>query len=231
MSEDKKTAPKLKKISDVANPGESAPSPNSKSVIISHHTTIQDPMVTAENQSSSTESASENPAANPHAAKIIIQPLADSELLKPKPEEPTEYSPELVPVEDKASNEDNPEQQPTSLVTEEVVASPTVTPKTEAATTTAITSDAKIGTKDVQTDAQVAAAEDAEAKRQAELAVMIANKKFYLPINTSDRQRTMEFIISGVILSILLGLIWIDIALDAGLIHLGGLKALTHFFN
>lgn len=231
MAEDKKTAPKLKKISDVANPGESAPSPNSKSVIISHHTTIQDPMVTAENQSSSTESAPENPAATPHAAKIIIQPLADSELLKPTPEEPIEVDAELVSAVDKAAIEDNPEQQPTNPVTEDVEASPTVTPKAEAATTTAITSDAKIGTKEVQTDAQVAAAEDAEAKRQAELAVMIANKKFYLPINTSDRQRTMEFIISGAILSILLGLIWVDIALDAGLIHLGGLKALTHFFN
>jgi hypothetical protein len=231
MAEDKKTAPKLKKISDVAHPGESAPSPNSKSVIISHHPTIQDPMVTPENQTSATESSPETPAATPRAAKIIIQPLADSELLKPKSEEVPEAPSEVVAAADEPPKADNLEQPTTTAVDEPAEQPSTHTPRAEAVAAAASSSDAKIGTKDIQTDSQVAAEEDAEAKRQAELAVMIANKKFYLPINTLDRQRTMEFIISGIILSILLGLIWVDIALDAGLIHLGGVKPLTHFFN
>jgi hypothetical protein len=101
----------------------------------------------------------------------------------------------------------------------------------EAPKTTTSSSDAKVGTKDIQTEADEASAEDAKAERQANLQKLVDNKTYYLPINTLETQRTKQFVAVGTLLSILLVLAWADIALDAGLVHIGTLKALTHFFN
>ena len=230
MAEAKKTAPtapKVKKIVDIAHPGTSAPATNSKSVIITHHPAMQDPMVTSD-----VEAAPESmPIAAP-AAKVVLKPLADSELLVPIPaavEEPAAEPTQAVDSEDVPHSAADA---PAPVTPDTTVPSPVMKPDKEVSPPIASgSSDAKLGTKEIQTESEAAAAEDAEAKRKAELAVMIENKKFYLPINSSESQRTKEFVASGIVLSILLGLIWIDIALDAGIIHLSGIKALTHFFN
>ncbi len=70
-----------------------------------------------------------------------------------------------------------------------------------------------------------------EAQRQAAIDKLTDSKKYYLPINAVEKRRSRRFVILGIILSLLLIVAWADIALDAGLIHLGGIKPLTHFFS
>jgi hypothetical protein len=62
-------------------------------------------------------------------------------------------------------------------------------------------------------------------------AALVASGEYFLPISTVEKRRSRNFVASGVILSVLLLVLWVDIALDAGIIDLGGLKPLTHFFS
>ncbi len=226
MADDNKTI-KAKKIVDVAHPGDSAPSPNSKSVIISHHPTMTDPMVVvppnagnaAQPVSMSVEPAS-SPASLGRATHAVLQPLASS----PQPTQdvtPQPVTPTVAPAVDEAiENEDD------ELDFEPAAAAGAVDTGSSKGGT-----DAVIGTKNIQSEADIATAEDVEAKRQDELQALVESKKYYLPINTIENQRSRQFIIGGVLLSLLLAAAWTDIALDAGLIHIAGVKALTHFFN
>ena len=60
---------------------------------------------------------------------------------------------------------------------------------------------------------------------------LVTEKRYFLPINTQEKRRTRHFIILGVVLILLLAAAWADIALDAGLIHLDGVRPLTHLFS
>ena len=146
-----------------------------------------------------------------HASHAIIQPLASS---------PTVVV-SAVPT-------------PPEVIT---TTEPDVTAKTatdsepEAPKTTTSGSDATLGTKDIQSEAEMASEEEAEAKRQAELQTLIDNRTYYLPINTLETRRTKQFVLVGMLLGLILIVAWADIALDAGLVHVGNLKAVTHFFN
>lgn len=76
------------------------------------------------------------------------------------------------------------------------------------------------------------AAEAAEhAKRDAAVQELIDSRKYELPINAVEKRKTKHFVVLGVLLAILLVLVWIDIAADAGLIHISGIKPVTHFFS
>lgn len=75
------------------------------------------------------------------------------------------------------------------------------------------------------------AEEDKELKkRRAEVNKLVESKKYSLPIKTVENRHNRRAVIIGVVVSILLILAWINIALDAGLISLGGVKAYTNFF-
>lgn len=229
MIEPKKISSAVK-IADVANPGASAPSPNSKSVIISHHPVMADPMVVPTSDAQSEESTSPAPA---RASRIVLKPLSSSELETP---EPAATSTEPEDTEDAHTNhavDETPEPSvPPAVVPvpiEDIKPGPVDV--VEEPQPSSMGTDATIGTKEIQSEAEIAIAGDAEAKRQAELAELIENKTYYLPIVTTESQRTKQFIAVGAVASIVLAVLWIDVALDAGLVHLGGIHALTHFFN
>jgi hypothetical protein len=78
---------------------------------------------------------------------------------------------------------------------------------------------------------QQAVDETTAAKHAADVQAMVSKQTYYLPINSVERQRTKHFVIGGLLLSLILVLIWLDIALDAGLIQLGDTKSVTHFFS
>jgi hypothetical protein len=229
MADEKKPTVKTKKIVDVARPGTTPPAENSKSVIITHHPTMRPPTDEADKSDESNQSA---PVVS-HSGHNVLQPLPTSpqpekpEEPQPAPEAAAEAAPEVEFETDTEADDEPPKPEPATLDDKPNLSDMAAKPPASASAGT----DAQIGIKQDQSEADLAAADDAEAKRQAELQVMIETKKFYLPINTAETQRTKEFIAAGILLSIVLGAFWIDIALDAGLVHLGGLKAITHFFN
>lgn len=74
-------------------------------------------------------------------------------------------------------------------------------------------------------------AEKKEAERQANLDKIAAAKTYYLPINQVVRRRSKRIAVLGAVLIVVLGLAWLDIALDAQLITIPGVEAPTHFFS
>lgn len=69
------------------------------------------------------------------------------------------------------------------------------------------------------------------AEHQANLDKVALAKTYYLPINQVERRRSKHIAAAGILLIILLGVAWGDVALDAGLVSIPGLKAPTHFFS
>lgn len=84
---------------------------------------------------------------------------------------------------------------------------------------------------DVAPDKEEQMLAQAKAKRRAELQELVLNKKYFLPINKTQKRKNKEVVIIGIIISIILIILWIDISLDAGIIHIFGLKPFTHFFS
>ncbi len=82
-----------------------------------------------------------------------------------------------------------------------------------------------------QTAEQEEVEADKQAKHDAEIQKLVEAKQYFLPINSVEQRRTKRFVVLGILLSLLLGLAWVDIALDASLIQVGSVKPITHFFS
>lgn len=83
--------------------------------------------------------------------------------------------------------------------------------------------------KDAKQQEEAEAAEKAERDRQVQ--GLITSRRYELPIKTVEDRQTRRFVLLGTGLAVILIVLWLDIALDAGLIHMGGLHAPTHFFS
>ena len=81
------------------------------------------------------------------------------------------------------------------------------------------------------TEKDLADEEDEDDEYAKNIQKLVTEKRYFLPINTQEKRRTKHFIILGVVLILLLAAVWADIALDAGLIHLDGVRPLTHLFS
>lgn len=73
--------------------------------------------------------------------------------------------------------------------------------------------------------------EEQKAARQAELEKVIESKQYFLPIRSAEARRGLRVALLLLLLVLVLALVWLDIALDAGIVHIGGLHSLTHLFN
>lgn len=95
--------------------------------------------------------------------------------------------------------------------------------------------DAKADAEAVEAKQAQAPVDDAAAKQAAErdaaLQKLADSKQYYLPIKTVEQRRSQKVVVLGTLLSIVLVLAWVNIALDAGLISLGNIEPLTHFFS
>lgn len=76
---------------------------------------------------------------------------------------------------------------------------------------------------------QQAEAEAKMAQHAAEIAQLIKEEKYVLPINVKEK-RKVRFIVIGGIVAILLAVVWLDVALDAGIISDSFNLPHTHFF-
>jgi hypothetical protein len=68
-------------------------------------------------------------------------------------------------------------------------------------------------------------------KSDAHIEKLIEDKTYFLPINSVEKRRARRFVVLGILLSLVLVVAWVDVALDAGLIKLGNVKPVTHFFS
>lgn len=228
-----------KPIKDVAPPGESAPSPNSKSVIISNRQVLKDPMVRAktvlpqEDKPSGDESKKK-----PDDDKLLTAPLLEAEGDgKPvvsnkagKPPAPSKPEAKLAEAK-KPEEQKEPEQPEQSEKPEEPKETPADNPDEESGEETVEKSVDDKSSSDKTRQAEVEAEAEEEAQRQAVLQKLTENKKYYLPINSVEKRKAKHFVILGLLMAVILAAAWADVALDAGLVHIDGVKAPTHFFS
>jgi hypothetical protein len=200
-----------KRVMDVTHPDESAPSGNSKSVIISNRPLLQDPMVV--DASSPAEPIITPPETAADDKTDFPAPAAES-AIKPDKTEPAIESadkPAKPATDEPDEHEDEDDEDPQAE------------PKTEPVDKSPVKSDKSPKKPDAEAEEQ--------AKHQAAVDKLTDGKKYYLPIDTIEKKRSRRFVVIGIILSLLLIVAWADIALDAGIIQLGGVKSVTHFFS
>jgi hypothetical protein len=70
-----------------------------------------------------------------------------------------------------------------------------------------------------------------DAKREQELQQYIDNRKFFVPINAVARKRSLKVSITLIALELLLGILLLNLMLDAGLIQLLEKIPHTHLFD
>ena len=199
-------AKKDSKVFDVAKPGKAAADATSKPIIVTNRPLMADPMVVEDSAEEKTESEPKLTA--PSAGKLKIEPLKHDDLAT--------TGDEKVDGADAATKTDEKTQ---SISTETIDSIP------EEAEVTG-----RNQLKDAGTDAEDLAARKA-AEREAQLEKIAEAKTYYLPINQVEHRRNKRAAVLGLALVIVLGAAWADVALDAGLISLPGVKAPTHFFS
>lgn len=204
MDETTKTTPTT--ITDIADPGTTLPSETSKNIIVSNRSTLKDPMMAGT------------------ASPVLIP---EKEVEEAKPDEVSAEGTTVKPIE-KDEAENQPETEKTSENKAEIAPATEseydLVPETAKATEQQTANDTE---KILQAEAEEKAAHDAAVQK------LVDSKDYYLDLNvtTAEKKHTKQFILIGVALSVVLLLIWFDIALDAGIIHSSGLKPLTHFFS
>ncbi len=231
-----KTKSTGKPITDIAHPNKSAPAQNSKSVIVTNRPMLKDPMVVDDTTKAEKPAEIETLA----TASSKTPPTGDDN----KPTE-TEIKPsnntitEIAAIaaadkSDKAVKDDKPEPEPEADKPEAEA------PKTKDVSPAADKSDEAKPDADAKSDpdAKQATPEDPieiedtkAAEHEAEVQKLSESKKYFLPINAVEQRRSKQFVILGVVLSIVLALAWADIALDAALIKIPNVKPVTHLFS
>ena len=105
-----------------------------------------------------------------------------------------------------------------------------VEPKSETEPATLPSSDVREG--DVIKDPAKEADEQERVETEKAMAIqkLVDSKEFFLPINSVEKRRTKRVVAAGVVLSIALALVWLNMSLDAGLLEIPGVQPVTHFF-
>lgn len=225
MAEKKET----KKVIDVSHPGDSEPSATAKPVIVTNRPVLKDPMVVVDESAGKEETskvdAEEKTDTEEH--KIEVKKAGG---IKLKTLEEAQSEKEEVPTSSETEEEPKDEAKETS--SPQVEESPTETPEeVKPESSTEVQSSIINDNGDTIKDPDDADKEAAQAaKKEEELQKLVDTKKYYLPINSVEKRRTHRTIVIGLALSLLLGLAWLNIALDAGLFSLGGVQAVTDFF-
>jgi hypothetical protein len=171
---------------------------------------------------------------------IKIEPITISEeeeeedepVAAPSPSADTKIT---VKLTDEAKSDSAPaapaEDAPVADVTPDATApsNDSSTSDTDTATETDDATDT--ATTDASTDQNKKPADDeAAAALHEKLDSIAAGQEYFLPINAVERRRNRNITTAGVMLAILLAAVWLDVAADAGFIHIPFLP-LTHFFS
>lgn len=245
MADTTKKEKTTKKIIDVAAPSTTLPSPNSRSIIVSHGSIVKDNTIVEDGEEETTNNNQPFSSLSGNK-KLTIQPLSDFKLdPEPKVEEKpsveasdtlsTEVSVDDKPIgeaeeigEDKteeASDDNKVEVKTDSDHTDEVDQNQT----TKSMTSTETEDSDK--SADDEKSIQEKEAEKAKAEHEQVLDELVENKSYFLPINSVKIKRNQRIVLLGLGICIILIIVWLDIALDTGIINNTYNLPHTHFFG
>ncbi len=218
MSETKKAALKHV-VTDVTEPNKSPPSDTSRPVIVTNRAILKDPMMGGKpTVTSEIEPTDISPPRLPGKPKIEPGLKTDSIVSELTPADVNN-----VPENVAAESDEVPE---TETATDSL---PQSTDSTATDTLPKSTDSKDSGA--INPEAEAAAALDKQIEHEAAVQKLIDDKQYILPVNALEKRRSKRFVALGILISLLLGLAWVDVALDASLIQVPGLKPVTHFFS
>jgi hypothetical protein len=173
------------------------------------------PVETTDDETKTVEADDDKPVTNDKDEPAATTSTADTD------DKPIEESTDTEPAKPETSETSSDEVESKDSVTE---------PDTQGEKTGAASNDEQLAPNKVLDEA-AKKVEEAKAAQLAEIEKLIESKRYFLPINTVERRRDAKRAILLLVVVILFALIWLDLALDAGLLKLGHIHSLTHFFS
>lgn len=239
------------KAFDVIAPGKAAPQPTARPIIVTNRPMIKDPMEPPISRTVPVPGEPGDTAS--HVGRTVLaagstatpEKKLASPIVEPKGTLPSDTGPVLVPEDDStqpAESASLPISKETVRRTElSVDPQPQPSVPLTARDSVPVTADSiadedkKEDTTDAPQPGDVAATEKAAAEKvaDAERAAqekIIESGQYYLPI-ADKKHRGVQRAMLVLLLVVLLGLVWLDIALDAGIVHFHGIRSVTHFFS
>lgn len=218
----KSSAKNTSKVFDISKPNKQPSSATSRPIIVTNRPVMQDPMMVAGNANAETlpEKA---PEESPSKAKMTIQPLADDT----QADEKKDAAPAVASSEPETAPADTAESKDTGTSPVE----PATTPPEASSSGTEDSTDELPLPGDQTKDEKETAELEAAAKKQAELDSLTESREYFLPINSVERRRSKLVTLLGGVLIVALGLLLLNLMLDAGFIRIPGVSPLTHFFS
>lgn len=214
----KKEIDKSAKLFDVSHPGKSAPSATSRPIIVGHGSMVaHDPMVVT----GDTEKAEDKQPAKITVRELKIQPDKPA-AAGPEEPSPAEATGDTVEPSDPVSEEQPPVETAAQDVTAVPEAAPANAGPAESSETGVVNSlmnevDAKQADKKQKKDLEILT---------TELEKSIETKEFFVPIGLESRRRSHNRLTALLVLSLILGLIGLNFAIDAEFVDIG-IPALT----
>lgn len=209
------------KVFDVAKPGDSAASPTSRPVIVGHGSGLkQDPMVKSDDAEADKNEEATAPLLTD---KKVIKPITES-LEAPKQEEKPK-EPELEEAKEESTDtrqqdqDDNPAEKDEDYSEDQAEAN-----KSESAGDAAVDALAQ----EVNSKKESAKAEEEAKKKQAEIDKLVAEKKYVVPIGEEAHHKSHTLLYLFILILVLV-VVFLNFAIDAGLIDIG-VKPLTDAF-
>jgi len=180
--------------------------------------------VSTEPQEEVVETAAPESKPEPEAATKPV--VTEPETEQTSKDEPAAIKP---PVEKEETAE---QPKPTPADTEPPASEPAKeTAENEADDETPAKTDKNAPMSPEEQEAATKKVEEEKAEHTAAIQKLVDTEQYFLPINSVESRKVKRFIALGAALIILLAAAWVDVALDAGLVQLGGLKPVTHFFT
>lgn len=244
MTETKSKNSKTKQVFDVARPGQSAVSPTTKSIITTH-TLLHDPMVVKVNENSNPEISENNntlsePSSEiPKSTRLVIKPLHENIVADKKEEEgmlqvtlPSPNSDNSSPSASESVGDETAalksEEKPASSLSDQTLQT---SQNTETSNEEINNIPRPISSPQLQSQKDIEDTNQQLLDNNLKIQKLIDDQIYFLPINTIEKRRAKRFMLVWIGAGLLLGAAWIDIALDAGLIHSTVVKPLTYFFS
>lgn len=219
---------KPKKIADINKPSTFPPSPNSRSIIISHGSIVNDDTIKNNQEDSNTNGLDLMSLAS---RQKVIEPLIvtsiNQDKVKKRPK--TEEDKLLKPA---SALEKKPEIDNKDKINESEARASKSYPEDKSPTDTKVAIDNN--TKSEEEQKQLLLEQEAKEliEHETSISKLIEDRTYYLELNKELRKHNnKQFIIIGIIVCLLLALVWLDIALDSGIISNNFNLPHTNFFG
>lgn len=246
------------KLIDVTEPGKSEPSATSRPIIVTNRPILQqDPMVVSDDTLKADELKSPSDVSikiEPPKSKLETTSLKPPSLSDKEKNNPLSSEKESDNHQAEAKDTDNSLEAKDSLSVETIGKPAKLDEPTEETDNLTESNDqtstasSDLATKDSDAEKKTTPSKEttvpkdviaeakqkeaaAKAAKQLELDKLIASKKYFLPINSVAHRKGNRRLVIILIGVVLLALVWVDLMLDAGIVKIQGIHALTNFFQ